>query len=279
MQPFVTRTTGDVVSELIMSRTAFSGSFFVVEGDTDSRFFSRRLAKTHCQTVIAGAKQTVCGAVLGAYQSRLDGILGVVDDDYDSLCGVANPSNHIVRTDARDLECPLLRSEALESVLHEAADLDKLTAFERAEGCSAREALVKRGLIFGKLRLLNRQHQWNISFDEFSPWRFADLNSWTIDESAIVALAANRLQTAADDIAALLANIALADPYRILHGRDTVNLLAIGLRRRIGNAQYSADLLVQMLRLAFDDALAAGCALFQAIRQWEAANAPYRILA
>jgi hypothetical protein len=64
-----------------------------------------------------------------------------------------------------------------------------------------------------------------------------------------------------------------------VHGHDTLELLAIGLRVQLGNRQYSLKQLSQVLRLAFDDAMAAASALFQAIRQWEIANPPYRILA
>ena len=81
MQSFITRTVGDVVAEIIISRTDFAGSFLVVEGDIDSKFFSRRVAKHHCQIVIAGGKTTVCGAVLRAYEAGQAGILGAIDDD------------------------------------------------------------------------------------------------------------------------------------------------------------------------------------------------------
>lgn len=279
MQPFVTRTVGDVVSEMLMCRTAFRGSLFVLEGDSDSKFFSRRVVKTHSQIVIAGGKTTVCGAVLRAYHIGQTGILGAIDDDYDSIFGLPIPSADIVRTDARDIESLLLRSPALELVIHELGDHAKITAFETAEGVTVREALVRRGLFFGKLRLLDRQNGWKFNFDDLSPWRFADQQNWTIDESAVIAFISARTNSSPTALASSLAAIVVHDPFAILHGRDTANILAMGLRSALGNHQHHADQICQMLRLAFDDAMAAASNLFQQIKSWEAANAPYRVLA
>ena len=278
MQPFVTRTVGDVVSEILMSRTAFPGSFFVIEGDSDSKFFSRRVARNHCQIVIAGGRTTVCGAVLRAYHIGQAGILGAIDDDHDSICGLPIPSPHIVRTDARDIESLLLRSAALELVIHELGAHAKIATFEAAEGVTVREALVRRGLIFGKLRLLDKQNGWKFNFDDLSPWRFADAHNWTIDESAVITYVSAQLKLTPAALTSSLAAISVPDPFLILHGRDTVNILAMGLRSKLGNHQDRIERVCQMLRLAFDDAMAAACSLFQQIRSWEAANAPYRVL-
>ena len=136
---FVTRTIGDVVSEILMSRTIFSGSLLVIEGDTDSKFFSRRIDKSHCQVIVAGGKFTVLGVVDRAYHVGQYGVLGSVDDDFDSLDGLPLPIN-IVRTDGRDLECLLLKSPALEIVTSELTDHVKLAAFETTEGVSLRQA-------------------------------------------------------------------------------------------------------------------------------------------
>lgn len=278
MQPIVTRSVGDVVSEILMSRTVFSGSFFVLEGPSDSKFFSRRVADDHSQIVIAGGKTTVCGAVLRAYQMGQAGILGAIDNDYDSICELPIPSAHIVRTDARDIESLLLRSPALELVIHELGDCAKIAAFETAEGVTVREALVRRALIFGKLRLLDKQNDWKFNFNSLSPWRFADLQNWMIDETAVIAHISDHLNLPPDALINSLTAITVPDPFVLLHGRDTADILAMGFRNKLGNHQLPVERISQMLRLAFDDSIAAACLLFQQIRSWEAVNAPYRVL-
>lgn len=279
MGPMITRTVGDVVAELLMSRSAFQGSLLILEGDSDSKFFSRRIAKQSCQIVIAGGKITVIGAIIRIYQIGQAGILGVIDDDYDSQRGIPVPSPHIVRTDSRDIETMLIRSCALEVVLNEFGDQAKITAFELAESATVREALVLRSLIFGKLRLLNEQNQWNFEFGSLSPWRFADVESWKIDEVAVIEFVSAALGKTKEALSGALAALDVADPFVVLHGRDTANILAIGLRSRLGSQQHPVDRVCQFLRLAFDDATAAGTMLFQNIRAWENANRPYRVLA
>lgn len=274
----VSRSIGDVVSEIKMTRTAFSGGLLVVEGPSDAGFFAKRVADGPKQIIIAGAKATVSGSILAAYSDGLLGIVGVIDDDYDSICGVAVPSPHVVRTEARDLEALLISSPALDAVLHEVADSAKVKAVEQAEGCPVRQALSNRAIIFGKLRLVNRRQGWNLDFDEFKPWRFANKPKWLLDEPAIIALASTKAGVAATGVQALLAAITAQNPYVLLHGRDTLAVLQIGLSNKIGDESFSIENLCRMLRLAFNNQMATNCPLFQALRAWEAANAPFRIL-
>lgn len=279
MGSFVTRTAGDVISEILMSRTAFDGSFLVVEGDSDSKLFSRYMTNNHSQIVIAGGKTTVCGAILGVYDKGMIGILGVIDNDYDSLCGIPIPSPHIVRTDSRDIESLLLKSAALELVINEFGAREKIVAFEASEGMTVREALVKRALIFGKLRLLNKQNNWNLNFNNLRVWRFGDVHTWTIDESKVISDVSRQLKISSAALSQSLCAISVHDPFVILHGRDTADILAMGLKNKLGNGQIHVKQVCQMLRLAFDTAMTAACPLFQRIRDWETINAPYRVLA
>lgn len=111
MPAFISRNVGDVVAELLMSRSAFSGSLLVLEGDDDVKFWKARTpGHRECQFVIAGSKPTVSGAVAIADTLKQTGILGVVDDDYDSLLELPIPSANLVRTETRDLETLLLSS-------------------------------------------------------------------------------------------------------------------------------------------------------------------------
>lgn len=276
---FVSRTTGDVVAEILMSRAAFDGSFLVVEGDSDSKFFRRRVCRESCHLIIAGSKDTVFGAVLKSSLGGHVGILGAVDDDYDSVCNIPIPSPHVVRTDARDLETLMLRSPALDHVLDELADPTKLASLQAQEGVSVRDALINRALIFGKLRLLARCKGWSLDFkQQFSPWRFGAVETWSIDEAAIVSRASGLTGIPATDLQVLISQISIVDPYQVLHGKDTIEILAMGLRSKLGSHQQSSDRILQTLRLAFDDKMAAACQLFKDIRGWESANQPYRIL-
>lgn len=279
MAPFVTRTIGDVVAEILMTRTAFRGSLLVLEGDDDARIFQRRVNPSICQLIIAGGKPTVSGAVKQAYDLRQTGILGIVDDDYDALCGRTEVNANVLHTDARDMEVLMLRGRAFESVVLEASDLSKVAEFERRTGVTVRRAAIDRATIFGKIRLISRQESWNLDFGQFSPWRFANLAEWAFDEESIVSLVARETGRTSQDIQSLLDATSVADIYFLIHGRDTLEILTIGLRKCLGRYQYPVDRLCGMLRLAFDDREALSTGLFRAITEWERTNPPYRILA
>lgn len=279
MTVFVSRTVGDVVSEILMSRSAFSGSFLVLEGDEDVKFWELRAARNECQFVLAGSKVTVVGAVLKSVNLKQIGLLGIVDDDYDSLLGLSNHSVHLIRTETRDMETLLLSSPALDKVLTELGDTGKIRELEQREGKSIRDALVSRALIFGRLRLLSALNKWTIPFDALSPFKFADVASWSFDRAAILREITDRIHgITCAMLESQLANITAIPLWSVLHGKDTLSVLAIGLRSAIGNQQHPRERIMQMLRLAFDDRLFHDTLLYEAVKAWEAANSPYRVL-
>ncbi|MCK6429072.1 MAG: DUF4435 domain-containing protein [Burkholderiaceae bacterium] len=281
MASFVSRTVGDVVSEILMSRAGFSGALLVLEGDDDVKFWrARATARSECQMILAGGKATVVGAVTAAEKLIQSGVLGVIDDDCDSLLGQTVPSANLVRTEARDMETLMLSSQAFEAVLGELGDPAKIQALEQKEGQSIRDAFVLRALIFGQLRYLSAAQRWSVSFDRLSPWRFADVPSWTFDRSALLCeYAAQVPGLTVDAIEAHLSSIPVTSPWLILHGKDSLHVLAIGVRHCLGSQQHPIERILQMLRLAFSDLLFRATQLYKAVKNWEAANPVYRILA
>ena len=261
-----------------MSRSNFPGTLLVLEGHTDSKFWSYRISKTECQIVIAGSKPTVIGAVVRANGIPIAGVLGIVDDDYDSLCGIPLPSPNILRTECRDLEAILFKSPALEKVIYELGDATKIFAFEAAEGTPVRNALIARSLLFGKIRWLDRQKGWNFDFDRLSPWRFGDDANWAIDEAGVLTIVAATVGHTVADLNRLLVALPIGDHYLVVHGNDTAVILAMGLKRKLGNYQHPPERICQVLRLAFEDGMARNTRLFTEIINWEATNPPYRVL-
>lgn len=56
MIPGVPRNVGDVIAEIKMTATVFSGNFVLVEGPSDSRFMKSRVDNINCQIVICGSQ-------------------------------------------------------------------------------------------------------------------------------------------------------------------------------------------------------------------------------
>ena len=210
----------------------------------------------------------------------IQGALGVVDDDCDSLERRENGCMNVIRTDSHDVETMLLNSSAFEKVLVEYGKDSKLAALEEKEGCSVREALARRALLFGNLRWLAVRNAWSVPFEKkFSPWRFADPAVWQFDQDDLYAsFAAEVLGISPEDVAGLVSALPKADPWAIIQGHDAITILAIGLRTVLGSVQISDTNLAKALRLAFDVAAFRSTALHDSVMAWQLTNQPYVIL-
>jgi hypothetical protein len=283
---FPPKSPGEIEAEVLMTRTVHKGSFLLVEGPDDLKFWRPRILDGKCELVDTQGKPNLLGAV-GRLDTRgFTGMLGVIDDDGDSLdddwrC----PSRNLVVTDARDIECMLLRSPALErGVLAELGNPEKIDRFQQQSGVSVRERLLENGLAFGRLRWLSKRQGWGLDFGKLKPERepFLSRETWRVDETVLLREAAS-LQGAAsaDDLRALLDALPPADPWCVCQGHDLVEILRLGLLKVLGDLKpsHGKDQVASLLRAAFHDAHLAATRLCADVRGWEHANVPYRVLA
>ena len=121
-------TPNKIVAEIKIRRSLHTGSFLIVEGKDDHRFWEVRRHDS-CRLIVGGGKNNVLSGVQRLDDIQFKGALGVVDSDYDYLTIRSSTSENLVTTDAHDLECMLCRSLALNSVLVEFGDSDKISRF------------------------------------------------------------------------------------------------------------------------------------------------------
>ena len=260
-----------------MIRQARTDAFLMLEGQDDVRFWKKKGRRhARCRVIDGRGKSNVVGAIKRLDSTAFSGVLGIVDSDYDELEGRALPSDNLVRTDAHDLECLLCRSSALDSVLAEHGDDDKIASFECQSDTTVREALLERALIFGRLR-------WAaIRFGESNPLagillrRFVCDRTWDVDHARLL----QALPDTGDWQARVLA-LPQADPWLIAQGHDLVELLVIGLRKVLGTLRSSIgrDQIASILRQAMPPNELMATDLAHDIRTWEKANTPYAVLA
>jgi len=273
----IPRSAGDVASEIAMSRLNWTGSFLVVEGPSDSKFWRPRKSE-FCEIVIAMGRHQVLGSVQLACDSGMRGVLGIVDDDFDTLLGEPHQVRNVVSTEPRDLEGTLLRSRALDRVVGELGDETKLKAFLAREGL-LRDALLSRAGLFGRLRWLAFTQPKPLDLKPLKPSRFVDLSNWTYDTQAILAEAV-RLGLATDvpSLSATLATLPPKDPWHTCRGHDLIEILAHGFRCVIGSTQVDADEICSLLRAGMDDTEFRTGRLWADLSRWEQDNASYLIL-
>ena len=225
---------GSIAAEIKMTRMVHGGAFLVVEGVNDMRFWSTRRHET-CELVDGEGKDNVVGSVARLDTEAIRGVLGIVDDDYDSLLGINRRTRNLVATDAHDLECLLCRSSALDSVLAEFGVGSKIRKFEKAAGVDVRTGLLERTMVFGRLRWAAKRHNLKIDPQAIRVPRFVDFDTWTVDSDQL-ARAVSRGGSPHDYevLKRRITALPFADPWRIAHGHDMIQILRIGLMSVLG---------------------------------------------
>jgi len=277
---FPPRTAGDIEAEILMNRQAHKGSFLLVEGPDDSKFWRGR-KNQDCEIVLAEGKQNLLGAIQKLDSRQFPGALGIIDDDYDSLEDRRYPSCNLLVTEVRDLECMLLRSPALERVLAELGNPVKIQSFEEQAGLSIRAKLLENGLIFGRLRWLDKRQTWGLNFDKLAPSRFIDRKLWCVDKIGLFESAASAAGLKdADELKRLLHTLPHVDPWLICQGHGLIEILRLGLQEALGDqkSSYGKSNISSNLRLAFHAAELTLTQLYRDICDWERNNTPFRIL-
>lgn len=254
-------TAEDICNDLCMERTVFDGVFMIVEGVTDGRLFGKFADPDGVQITIAHSKDNVREVVRLMATRRRDGrTMGIVDPDLDLLHGrTAKPP--LFHTDCRDMEMMAIRSNALDDVLSEYADQDRLRTFEETVG-PVREALLSASYPVGLMMAVSQERGLGLSFKDLDFGRFINPRTLGLDAGAMVSEVLDRSRSARIGRRELLKVLndearRLDDPWKAARGHDTVDVLLIGLRRTFGSFNASSlneGALGGALRLAFSDA-------------------------
>jgi len=141
MQEYI--TSYSIANEIRMIRSAFSGSFVIVEGDIDKKVYQNFIDPTACKIKCIefkndSNKQRVIEIIeiLNA-DKNFAGALALIDADFDNFEKTKKIIENLFRTDFHDLECLIFVSPALEKVLTEFGSDVKITKF----GKDVREVL------------------------------------------------------------------------------------------------------------------------------------------
>lgn len=268
----------DVAAEVKMRRTLHAGSFMVLEGSDDLRFWTTR-CHHDCRLIDGNGKQNVLIGLRRLDEIGFEGALGVVDSNHDYLADIPLGSNNLVATDAHDLECMLCRSSALDAVLVELGDHEKIGRFGRAHG-EVRTALLDRGLVFGRVRWAVRELRpsWRLP----ALRRFVDEKSWVVDEDGLIETTASMNEAmSASVLRRRVADLPRADPWHVVRGHDLLEILRVGLRNVLGNlpATVGVKEIARALRLAMKPADLQSTQLWQDMQRWERLNEPFLVLA
>lgn len=274
----------EVIANRIRQKRQVHGRavFLIVEGDDDAKLFSSFVDRQRCRIQPAYGRPSVEAALAILEDNGFWGVLAIVDTDFDLLEGRAPARPSLLRTDMRDIECMMLASPALDRVLREHGDEDRIEHFETGAGVTVREHLLALAETFGYLRWLAHRQSLAFRFEGFPFHRVIARKTFQIDAGQVLGVLQehSRMGTLdhdgiAQDIEALRAHA--PDLWQLCSGHDMVALLALGLQYVLGQrhkAEVKRELLEKDLRLAYDLAYFAETALCRALREWHETHAP-----
>lgn len=269
-----------------LRRSTFSGTFLLVEGVLDQRFYQRFVNKQLCVLVVLAGKPSSKLRVIEVLSilesSDFHGVLGIVDADFDHVQTPSRKNENLLLTDTHDLETLLLSSPALDKLLSEFASEPKLANFSQ----EVRTVILNAGLPLGYLRWIAQLDDLNLTFEGIDFSKFVNKETLLNDENQMLKVIKNKSQMPGLDENLLQHKIrerkqGQHDPWQICCGHDLIEILALALQKAIGT-QKKSDVepakLEQSLRLAYENAYFCETRLFLLIQSWELSNQPFTVL-
>lgn len=271
-----------------LQRSAFKGTFVLVEGSSDKVFYQRFTDKSDCKLVTTSGKPSSKLRVINILEilekSNFKGILGIIDADFDRIGNQLLNNSNLLYTDTHDLETMLIQSFALDKVIAEFGSEEKLAKFQQKK--DIRQILLNAGVIIGYLRWVSQVEKLNFKFSTIEFSKFIDHKTLSINQIKLFQELKNKSQSLSLQnkyLQQLLTNKQnhQHDPWQICCGHDLVKILAIALHKLIGTnnkQEVLPDILERSLRLAYEEAYFSKTKLYQNICTWEDDNDPYKVL-
>lgn len=263
------RDVGDIIAEIKMMVTDFSGFFWILEGPSDQKFFNSRVDK-NISLIVAGGKRNVINAVkkLEVDTEKVK-VLGIVDADIEWLIPIQDRPINLISTEPRDLEGMLLRSSAFHKVLAEYADAKKIQTFEKKINKSLLMHIHDSATLFGKIRAVNDIHNRTL-LKKFRPQCALVKGAWLYDPEVAFRIAVNYgVSESVDTLKREINELPNANNWYYVRGHDAVNILTAGLLSEITNGTFVDDARVDsVLRAGFEEHEYQASSLYKSLNEW-----------
>lgn len=278
-------TAHDIANTVRMTRTLHKGAFLIVEGDTDARVYKRFVDETDCKVIPAHNKDNATGVLKILENENFDGILVIVDADLWHLEGIKTNSENLFLTDTHDLETMIISSsEVQEKILSECGSTNKMNQLHHPVIHLVLEATLPIGLF--RWIASSSMDNLPLKFRDLQFENFVEIPKLKVDINKLLEeIKANSGEPEIDEKSIKNKIKSLKkenhDPWQVCSGHDMVKILAIGLRSVFGNRKMSkltADILEQMLRVAYEYSHFQLTQLCQSIENWGKTNPTYKIL-
>lgn len=263
---------GIIISEIKMIHASNHCYFWLVEGPSDSKFFSLR-KYDNVELIISGGKRNIVKAMEKLKEDPLYGkTIGIVDHDIDWLLNIKHDEN-IVTTDPRDIEGILLRSNALDKLLVEYGDIEKVKTFEENKGITIRQFVHDVSTFFGKIRAVNDLND-NVCLKKLKPQIFIDESNWSYNYKKIITYCVDNLHVCSSEIDLIqkINTLPNAAPWHYVRGHDALNILTGGFVKVFGVSKVDENKIQTALRMGLERDEYEKTSLFKNLSSWRLKN-------
>jgi hypothetical protein len=271
-----------ISNQIRMRRSAYSGTFIIVEGSTDKLVYERCVDSQKCQFEIAHNKDKAIRALTILEKDNFAGILAIIDADFFILENNLPTNSNLIVTDYHDLEIMLIQSPALNKVINEYGSQEKINTF----GKDICLTLLESGKNIGYLRWVSLKFELALKFEGLDFKKFLDEKTLTINLTKMISTVKNNSQkhelkdTDIQDKLEALIDYS-HDPCQVCCGHDLICILSVGLCKVWGTWNYNevkSDVIERSLRLAYEESYFRNTQLYKSIQNWEKTNQPYQVL-
>lgn len=279
-------TPDRIANKIRLLRSQHTGSFLIVEGDTDARFFKNLVDSQKCNVQSAMNKEMAVKVLDILEKDKFAGVVAILDADFWHLEETKPQSSNLLLTDTHDLETMILQSPALEKVLAEFGSEEKIKSVTEKFKKDIRSLIIQAGVCLGYLRWVSLQENLALKFECLSFNKFVNDKTLVVDEYALIKEVKNKSQKPALDERDIQSKIQELkkegyDVWCVCCGHDLMEILSIALCKLLGTNNTTgvkSEQLEKILRLAYERAYFCQTQLYRDIQQWEKANQPFQIL-
>ena len=275
----------NIITEIEFEKTLHKGTFLLVEGSKDYKFFKMFIDKNQCKPIICDGKENLDVIISETYPNSKS-ILGIRDLDYARIMNSLLSCNNIFYTDYHDLEILIYSSDTFNNIIDNFGSQEKIANFSRTNNISVFQYLLQNASTIGFFRLISEQNNLNINFENINFEKFIDKNTVKVDIERLVEHLINinrsRITLQKEKLLHLLSEAKLKN-YNLLeicNGHDFTVLFNYSLRKLIGtinSTNLPIDIFEANIRIAYDSKFLKKTKLYQETRNWEIANSPAKI--
>jgi hypothetical protein len=247
----------------------------IVEGDSDSRSFSRLVRVSHCKTFspgYPGGKEQALALFDDLKQKKLPGVAALVDADCDRFWGRNRSHPDICWTSVTDREVMIIQSQAFAAFVADnfAADPGVL-----------RLQILNASFPLGCIRTMSRRNQWALDFKGVDFSAFTEIPTIRCNERACCLEVAGRNPISGlseDDLMAAIALVRARNPNLedVVCGHDATEILSLVSGPTLAKS-LSYGQIERQLADRYEPAHFVQTSTYQECVQWESRNAPYLI--